>query len=384
MLKVVYLILLMLFLQSCGNHENSTKNTLKVDNNSNKESWLIKADSVFSNTDSLSAVLLIAENGDVKLHKARGFKNFETKIPLEKNDIFELASVSKQFTATAIMMLEQEGKLNYDDELVQHLPQLPYKGITIRQMLHHISGLPDYMVLFSEHWDKSKVAGNKEILEYLVKYHPPVLFKAGEKYAYSNTGYVLLASIVEAVSGEDFITYLENNVFNPAGLSQTAIRTKDEKLKMDNFARGFIYDVEKNKYLAADSFPYTDYGTYLGDRKGPGRVSSNATDLLKWDQYLKKGNILNDSTLKFAYSPSTLNDGSQYPYGFGWSVASSSEFGKVVRHNGSNPGYKTTFIRFLDQDKTIILLCNNNPPYFNEVVKELYQLVGKGEELVTN
>ncbi|UZR94482.1 serine hydrolase domain-containing protein [Chondrinema litorale] len=336
--------------------------------------------------DSLSAVLLVAENGDVKLHKAKGYKNFETNTNLEKNDVFELASVSKQFTATAIMMLEQDGKLSFDDYLQHYLPELPYEGVTIRQMLQHISGLPDYMVLFEEHWDKSKVAGNKEIIEYLVKYHPPVLFKPGEKYEYSNTGYVLLASVVEVVSGEDFVDFLQNRVFKTGGLDKTAIRSKEEKLKMADFAWGFIYDAEKQKYLAADSFPYTDYGTYLGDRKGPGRVSSTALDLLKWDQYLRSGSLLKDSTLIVAYTPAKLNDGSEYPYGFGWGVSDDDKYGKVARHNGSNPGYSTTFIRFLDSDRTLILLCNNQSPNFAKVVDELFKVVGEvnDEERILN
>ena len=163
---------------------------------------------------------------------------------------------------------------------------IPYKNITIRHLLTHTSGLPDYQEIMDKHWDKSKVAGNKEILEYLNQYAPPKLFKAGEKYEYSNTGYVLLASIAEKSSGKDFIKLCRKWIFKPLKMRSTNIRTLKEKRETQNFAIGHIYVPEREQYVRADSFPSSDYTIWLGNRKGPGRVSSTAADLLQWDKAL--------------------------------------------------------------------------------------------------
>jgi CubicO group peptidase (beta-lactamase class C family) len=160
-----------------------------------------KVDSIISNLASnnkFSGVVLIAENGKVKYNKAVGYIDYANHKPLNKYSIFELASVSKQFTAMTIMMVKEKGLLNYDD-LVEKYINIPYKGMTIRQLLTHTSGLPDYQAIMDSYWDKSKVAGNDDIINYLNKYAPPKLFEPGEKYLYSNTGYVLLASILEKV-----------------------------------------------------------------------------------------------------------------------------------------------------------------------------------------
>ena len=146
-----------------------------------------KLDSLFNAQKDFSGVVLIAENGKPVYHKAFGYREFETKILLQTSDIFELASVSKQFTAMIIMMLKEKGKLSYDDSVSKYL-QIPYKGMTIRNLLTHTSGLPDYQEIMDKYWDKSKVAGNPDCIEYLNKYAPPKHFEPGEKYEYSNTG----------------------------------------------------------------------------------------------------------------------------------------------------------------------------------------------------
>ena len=129
----------------------------------------------FTGKDKYNGMVLMAENGKIKYEKAFGYRDFATEVPLEKTDIFELASVSKQFTAMVIMMLKEKGLLQYDDPVEKYLI-IPYKGITIRNLLTHTSGLPDYQAIMDLHWDKSKVADNNDILEYLNKYAPPTLF----------------------------------------------------------------------------------------------------------------------------------------------------------------------------------------------------------------
>jgi CubicO group peptidase (beta-lactamase class C family) len=327
-------------------------------------------DSLFIAQKDFSGVILIAENNKPIYYKAFGYREFENQVPLQTSDIFELASVSKQFTAMIIMMLKEKGKLNYDDSVSKYL-EVPYKGITIRHLLTHTSGLPDYQDIMDKYWDKTKVAGNPDCIEYLNKYAPAKLFEPGEKYTYSNTGYMLLASIAEKASGRDFIDLCRKWIFKKLKMKSTDIRTLEEKKATKNFAIGHIYVGERNKYIRADSFPSSNYTIWLGNRKGPGRISSTAADLLKWDLALYTEKLIKQSTLQEAFTPMKLNDGSLSNYGFGWALRVDSILGKIVSHSGDNPGYKTQIIRYIDKKKTLILLNNNAHGSFNALLKQL-------------
>ncbi len=324
----------------------------------------------YTRKDKFSGVILIAENGKIAYEKAFGYREFVQQTPLLTTDIFELASVSKQFTAMIIMMLKEKGLLNYDD-LVEKYVNIPYKGITIRNLLTHTSGLPDYQAVMDEHWDKSKVAGNEDILAFLNQYQPAKLFEPGEKYSYSNTGYVILASVAEKASGKDFITMCRENIFRPLQMTHTDFRTPAEKLSIKNFAIGHVYVKEKDAFICADSFPSSNYTIWLGNRKGPGRMSSTAEDLLKWDQALYTNQLVNQQTLQEAFTPMKLNDGKISNYGFGWALIPNDPLGQVVWHNGDNPGYKTLIMRFVDKNKTLIILSNNAPALFDTIIKQL-------------
>lgn len=329
-----------------------------------------KVDAIISDLASInkfSGVVLIAEEGKLKYNKAVGYIDYANQKPLNKNSIFELASVSKQFTAITIMMVKEKGLLRYDD-LVEKYINIPYKGITIRQLLTHTSGLPDYQAIMDAYWDKSKVAGNDDIINYLNKYASPKLFQPGEKYLYSNTGYVLLASILEKVSGRDFIEFCNTEIFNKLKMNHTAIRSLKEKAKIKNFALGHVFVPERNDYIRADSFPSSNYTIWLGNRKGPGRVSSTVEDLLKWDQALYTNKLVSQNTLADAFTPMRLNNGTISNYGFGWELRRAEN---IVWHNGDNPGYKTIIIRFLKSNITLIILCNNATDAFENLTAEL-------------
>jgi CubicO group peptidase (beta-lactamase class C family) len=330
---------------------------------------------LLSQEKDFSGVVLYAENGKTTFLKAVGFRNYNTREPLQTTDIFELASVSKQFTSMIIMMLQEEGMLQYDDPVEKFL-DIPYKGITIRHLLTHTSGLPDYQAIMDAHWDKSKVAGNKEILEYLNQYSPPKNFEPGTKYEYSNTGYVLLASIAEKASGKDFIALCRSRIFTPLDMQSTDIRTLEKKASTENFALGHIYVKESERFVRADSFPSSDYTIWLGNRKGPGRISSTAEDLLKWDQALYSAKLVKSKTLEQAYTPGTITDGSLINYGFGWMLKSNAKGEKVIWHSGDNPGYKTRIMRYPATRQTLIVLCNNAYPEFESMMNKLEKAIG--------
>ncbi len=341
-----------------------------------------KIDSLFSAqkdpiATGFSGVVLVAENGKPIYQKVFGYRDFANQTLLQISDIFEMASVSKQFTAMIIMMLKEKGKLNYDD-LVEKYLSIPYKGITIRHLLTHTSGLPDYQDIMDKYWDKTKVAGNEDCIAYLNKYAPPKLSEPGTKYAYSNTGYLILASLAEKASGKDFIELCRKWIFEKLKMKNTNIRTLEEKKATTNFAIGHIYVKEKSqpsllagRYVRADSFPSSDYTIWLGNRKGPGRISSTAADLLIWDKALYTDKLIKQATLQEAFSPMQLKDGTFSNYGFGWMLRTDSTLGKIVYHTGDNPGYKTQIIRYMDKKKTIIILSNNAAENFGDLVKNL-------------
>lgn len=319
--------------------------------------------------EGFSGVILLAEQGGVFFEEANGYRSFEEGVELLPTDVFEMASVSKQFTAMLVMMCKEKGLLKYEDQ-VQDFLDVPYASISVRQLLNHTSGLPDYQEIMDQHWDKTKVASNQDILEYLREYQPPMLFLPGEKYEYSNTGYVFLASIVEKVTEEDFIHLSRKWIFEKLEMQNTDIRTLEEKAQVKNFAAGHLQN-EEGDYINANKFHDSDYTVWLGNRKGPGRVSSTALDLLKWDQALYTEQLIDKEILEEAFQPATLNDGSDYPYGFGWDLEWDDDLGKIVSHDGDNPGYRTKIIRLIDQQKTLILLNNNAHPSKDKLLEEV-------------
>jgi CubicO group peptidase (beta-lactamase class C family) len=325
---------------------------------------------------SFNGVILFAENGKAVYETAMGYRTYADKKALKKTDIFELASVSKQFCALVIMQLKERGLLKYDD-LVEKYLNIPYKGISIRNLLTHTGGLPDYQQIMDQNWDKRKVANNNDIIEYLNKYHPPSLFAPGEKYTYSNTGYVLLASIAEIVSGRDFIEYCNTEIFQKLGMTHTAIRTLEEKAATKNFAIGHMYGNEGSGFVRADSFPSSNYTIWLGNRKGPGRISSTAQDLLKWDNAIRNDQLISKETMQEAYTPMKLNDGTYSNYGFGLELVLKNSTLQTVWHNGDNPGYKTLIMRDLLYHRTLIILTNNDAIDMNAIIGVCIRILNK-------
>lgn len=333
-----------------------------------------RMDSLMARHPGYSGVVLLADFGKVRYEKAVGYSSYQRLTPMDHRDLFELASISKTFTAMAIMLLEQDGKLGFDDSLSRFL-DIPYRGITIRHLLTHTSGLPDYQAVMDAHWDKTKVAGNAEILEYLNRYAPPVLFPPGDRYEYSNTGYVLLGSIVEKASGQDFVDFCRERIFRKLGMSHTNIRSNAQKAAAKHFALGHIWSEEKQRYIRADSFPASDYTLWLGNRKGPGRVSSTARDLLAWDQALYSDRLLPQQQIRHAFQPAKLTNDSLSNYGFGWMLKATPALGITVWHSGDNPGYRTRLMRYTGRRYTLVLLNNNAYPAMDELVESIEQLL---------
>ncbi|WJJ99381.1 serine hydrolase domain-containing protein [Elizabethkingia anophelis] len=338
-----------------------------------------KLDSLFTSlyaAKEFNGNVLVAEKGKVIYEKSFGLANEKTKQKLDKNTVFELASVSKQFTAMGIVQLEKEGKLSYNDPLTKYFPELSfYKPITIDNLLHHTSGLPDYMSLFDKNWDKKKFATNKDIVEMLAKYKPELLFVPGDKYEYSNTGYALLGLIIEKVSKQSYGDYLNKKIFKPLGMANTRVyRSRYKPEKISNYALGYVVDSLGNKKLLDDlGKEYCTY--YLDGIVGDGMVNSTTGDLLKWDRALYGDKLVNQKDKDLIFSSIVTKDNKDTRYGYGWAIDTKYPFGKIANHSGGWAGYITFIERDLDYDKTIIILQNNDSEAASSPVKQLRNIL---------
>lgn len=319
--------------------------------------------------------VLVAEKGKIIYQKSFGYANAETKEKLVKEAVFNIGSVSKTFTAMAITMLKQKGKLSYDDPVQKYWPKLAYAGITLRHLLSHTSGLPEYMKFFKKLWkDKSKIATNRDVLNILVKDKPKATHKPGERWKYCNTGYVLLALVVEKVSGVNFPEFLQQNIFKPLQMNHTTVNTRYLNQKITNLARGHVFDVNKRQLTLPKGAQYAEdhclEGTY-----GDGGVYSTSTDLFRWDQALYTSRLVPQKALAEAFTPFTFNNGKKSNYGLGWFSAASPKVGKIVYHNGLWTGYRTRFFRYVDKDKTIIVTGNAHLHYVPVIRQTLARIV---------
>jgi CubicO group peptidase (beta-lactamase class C family) len=325
----------------------------------------LKLDTLYSELcekGAFNGSVLIAEDGQIIFEKSYGLANEQTNRKLNDSTIFELASVSKQFTAMGIVQLKKEGKLSYQDDITKYVPELiNYEGITIQNLLNHTGGLPDYMELSDKNWDKSNIATNNDILEMFKQVKPKKLFKPNEKWDYSNTGYLILATIIERVSGQKFGQYLKQKIFEPLNMKNTFVyRRRFAPKEVPNYANGYIYSDSLQKKILPDEIGNDFYVVYLDGIVGDGMVNSNPKDLLKWDRALYKDKLINDEDRELIFSSAMTKDSSQTDYGFGWMIDSTKTYGKVASHSGSWAGYISYIERDIDNDKTIIVLQNNS------------------------
>ncbi|WP_432670640.1 serine hydrolase domain-containing protein [Flavobacterium sp. SM2513] len=358
---LLILFLAIICLTSCRQYQDTTKTRQPLSEKA------LRLDTLFTelyNKGSFNGNVLVAEKGTILFEKSYGLADEHTKDQLNYSTLFELASVSKQFTAMGIVQLEKEGKLSYDDEVSKYIPELEhYKGITVKNLLNHTGGLPDYMELSDTIWDKSKIATNKDMLDIFQKVKPKKLFEPNEKWEYSNTGYLVLATLIERVSGKEFGNYLDEKIFKPLDMKNTFVyRRRFAPAKIANYANGYIYSDSLKMKILPDAMGKDFYVVYLDGIVGDGMVNSNVRDLLKWDRALYNDKIINDHDRKLIFSSTMTKDSLQTDYGFGWMIESTKAYGKIASHSGGWGGYISYIEREIDNDKTIIILQNNSLP----------------------
>ncbi len=306
-----------------------------------------------------NGVVLVARKGEVQYHRALGAASVDGSVALEKDSVFRLASVAKAFTAVSILMLREEGKLSLDDDVRKYVPSLPYAGATIRHLLHHTSGLPDYVKLLDKHWDaeqgdlsRRKFATNPDALGLIIKHKPPVRFAPGKRWDYSNTGYMLLALVVEKISGAPFSDFLTRRIFAPLGMKDTVLFTPIIPPSIEHRAWGFRLSPDGGERLANDR-------NYLNAMYGDGEVYSTAGDLLKWDQALYQEKLILAAAVEEMFTPGRLSSGKETGYGYGWGIAKRGGK-KVVNHGGGWVGFRTWIDRELDGRQLLVVLTNNS------------------------
>jgi len=312
-----------------------------------------KVDSLVSlqhNSDEPGGVIAVLSR-DVVLHKkSYGLKNVEQNLEINENTLFDIASVAKQFTAFAILMLEDEGKLNLDDDIRKYLPDVPeyeYK-VTIRNLLQHTSGIPstDVLRLFAGLSLDEKWTQEDEIA--LIQRYPYLNFRPNSAHVYSNAGYSLLATIVESVSGLSFPEFMAARIFKPLDMNASFVMDT-ERSDVSNFAVG--YKKEDDDFVAFSSLSDFSYGG--------GNIFTSLNDILLWGQNILSPKIGNkDFYRKISQPYNTLENGDTLFYTYGFYVRDHKGM-KMVEHSGGIPGFRNQFMIFPEDDTIIILMFNN-------------------------
>ena len=262
----------------------------------------------------------------------------------------------------AILRLAQENQLSLDDPLEKFFPGLPYPGITVKMLLSHRSGLPNYVYFIpNSKWDKKQYVTNADVLNILYSDKPNRLFKPDTRFTYSNTNYVLLAMIIEKVSGKEFPEFMRSKFFEPLGMKHTYVFTlKDTLTATQSYeANGRLWQYDCLE------------GTY-GDKN----IYTTPQDLLKWDQAFYTEQLINKTLLDSAFTPYSMERPSVHNYGLGWRLLMIPNGKKVIYHNGRWHGFNAAFARLTDEKVTIIILGNKYNSRIYTAARDAYDIFG--------
>lgn len=303
--------------------------------------------------------IAVVKDGKVVTAKGYGVANVELDVPATENTVYQLASITKQFTATAIMMLVQEGKLGLDDKISSKLPDLPaaWSEVTIRQLLTHTSGIKDYAGTDGAERHPSEDMTQAAILNLVAT--APLNFPSGSKYNYSNTGYFLLGMLIEKLSGKSYGEFLNERIFQPLGMSAT--RFNDAKVVIKHRATGYTFqkNVLQNASFVSPSKPFS-----------AGGLVSNIADMIKWDAALNGEKLLPRATLESMWVPTKLTGGTDSDYGFGWGIQKKNGH-RILAHNGGIDGFGTTIVRLPEDKLTVIVLANSDGARTDRIAMEI-------------
>jgi CubicO group peptidase (beta-lactamase class C family) len=305
-------------------------------------------DTFFTNRsikNGFSGSVLVSLHGQPIYEKCFGYCDYRNKDLMHDTSSFQLASVSKTFTATAVLWCVEHDMLSLDDSLQKFFPKLPYQGIRIRDMLSHRSGLPNYLYFCSGKCNAGEYLTNQQVIDLMTREKPPMYARPNKKFEYCNTNYLLLASIIEQVSGKKFKDFMRETFFEPLNMGHT-----------------FIFDFENPtdrkiaiSYDAKWQIQHDDcFDGVVGD-KG---VYSTVHDMFLWDKAFYDGKLLSQEMMKEAYAPRSFEHRGKRNYGYGWRLMQQPDSTYLVYHNGWWHGNNTVFYRYIQDTTSIIILSN--------------------------
>ncbi len=370
---IVFLFITFFGVVSCNNKEESKtelKKYVKIpdvnidDIVNDVDEYKIKKkydaiDKVFKNLQKrtgFNGTVLFAEKGRIIYEKAFGFRDLRfRRDSLKINDSFQLSSLSKMFTAEAIMMLKHQRLIDYDTDLRTYIPEFPYEGITIRMLLNHRSGLSRYESLADKYWpDRKKPFFNEDMIEYYVKYKPTPYSKPDKMFHYCNVNYALLASVVERVTGMSFENYMQSKIFAPLGMTESYIYA----MRDDTLVPTYIEKGVQGYYIGRGR-PRQAQNEYLNGVKGDKIMFSDVNDLYRFLIASQYGFLFPDSIQEESYIPGSPNYSKRKDnYGFGWRI--SAKHKGCIYHYGWWKGYRSFFLRDNIHDRTLIVLTNTD------------------------
>jgi CubicO group peptidase (beta-lactamase class C family) len=318
---------------------------------------------------SFSGSFLVAKNGQIIFERYRGYADLAKKDSLTHRHAFHIASISKTFTAMGVLKLFEEGRIQLSDTLGKFFPNFPYQGITVKMLLSHRSGLPNYAYYLEKNkWDKKVRVTNQDVLQSLYTYQPNLDFTSGKRFAYCNTNYALLALIIEKITGIPYHQFMKIAFFDPLQMQDTYVYTQADS------ARAMpSYEYNGRQW----GFDYLDL--VYGDKN----IYSTARDLLKWDQALYGNDLFKQSTLDSAFTPYSHEKPGIKNYGLGWRMFCYPTGRKIIYHNGWWHGNNTVLTRLVQDSATIIVLGNkrNNRIYRVKPLFEVFSHYNGNEEM---
>ena len=310
--------------------------------------------------------ILVAKGGNILYESYHGYKNPLHKTDsIDANTAFHLASTSKPFTAVTVLKLVQDNKIGLNDPVTKYFPAFPYTEVTVENLLSHRSGLPNYLSVMEDKtkWPPKQMISNEDVLHFLEQYKPAPMFKTGTRFAYCNTNFVMLALIVEKVTGKKFPDYVKETIFDPLGMSHTFIYTPaadSGNVIMSYKPSGALWvnDIFDNTY---------------GDKN----VYSTPEDMFKWDRALYNPNFIRQSLLMdTAYQPHSHEKPSIHNYGLGWRMLNLPNGKTVIYHNGKWHGFTPAFGRLIDEQAVIIILGNKMNSNMYNMARKAYDFFG--------
>ncbi len=290
--------------------------------------------------------IIVAKDGEILYEKYDGSEAPDSPKKVDEHTAMHIASVSKTFTAMTVLHLAQQGKINIDSSFSYYFPAFNYAGVTVKTLLNHRSGLPNYLYFMEELWqDKTKMLSNNDVLQFLIEKKAilPVAVKADTKFSYCNTNYALLALLIEKVTAMPYPVYMKDSIFIPLKMNDTHVFVPADTNRVTS---SYTWRYEK--------IPFNFLDAVYGDKN----IYSTPKDLLLWDRLLKSGLFLSDASLRAAYTPYSNERAGTKNYGLGWRMLLYPNNKNIIFHNGWWHGNTAAFIRLLDEDVTIIALNN--------------------------